>query len=378
MGNELLKQKCITNRLKNHYNNTICSDNKYLNIIPLFKEEEYKGNINSYDNKYSFKCKKCNTEFKSTLISGHIPRCPTCYPPKTFTLQKQVYDYIKSLSSTMEIQENTRKIIPPLELDIYIPSKKLAIEFDGLYWHSEVSGKKYKNYHINKSTKCKENDIRLLHIMEDEWIEKQEIIKNKLKHILGFNISNKIYARNCVIKEIKANESNLFLNKYHLQGQDKSSIRFGAYYKDELISVMTFGKLRLALGNKESKKNEYEMYRFCLSERNVVGIAGKLLQQFIKVYKPYKITTYADRRYADDAAFYSKIGFKYIKLTPPNYWYIDENYTHRYYRYNFAKHTLKDKLKNFNVNLTEWQNMQLNGWDRIWDCGNLKYEMIVK
>jgi len=374
MLNEVIKNKVIKNRLINHYNNVIKINKKYNSIIPLFKENDYNGNV-SYITKYMFKCKVCNNEFKDTLLSGHIPRCPVCYPSQTSKPQTEIYDFIKSLLPLEDIQKNNRKIIPPLELDIYIPSKKLAIEFNGLYWHSELGGKKYKNYHLNKTNKCSEIGIKLIHIFEDEWIEKQNIIKNKLKHILGLiDKSNKIYARNCVIKEIESKESNTFLELYHSQGIDKSSLKIGAYHKNELVSVMTFGKLRLALGNKSSSLNEYEMYRFCIGEKTVIGISNKLLNFFISKYNPKKIITYADRRYSDKSAFYTKVGFKLIKNTTPNYWYIDKNYMHRYYRYNFIKHKLKDKLKNFNPNLTEWQNMQANGWDRIWDCGHLKFE----
>jgi hypothetical protein len=221
---------------------------------------------------------------------------------------------------------------------------------------------------------CENNGIKLIHIFEDEWISKQEIIKNKLKHIIGATDNNKIYARNCKIDVIKSDICNKFLDKYHIQGADKSLIRLGAFYNDELVAVMTFGKLRLALGNKHRYGNKYEMYRFCSYNTTVIGIGGKLFNYFINNYEADTVISYADMRWSNSSSFYSKIGFELIGKTLPNYWYVDKNYSHRYYRFNFRKDVLKNKLINFNINLTEWQNMQLNGYDRIWDCGSLKFE----
>lgn len=368
-----IKNKMRITVFKGYYNNML-NGSKYNNIIPLFSENEYKGNI-SYSTKYKFKCNTCNTEFYDTIINGRIPRCTSCFPPKSFYMENELYDWIKSiLNSTEIIKKNDRDTIKPLELDIYIPNKKLAIEFDGLYWHSELNGKD-KKYHLKKTEMCLEKGIRLLHIFEDEWIDKKDIVKRRLQHILNEDVKNtsKIYARNCKILEINQKESSKFLNENHIQGADKSNIRFGAFYNNELVSVMTFGKLRLALGNK-SKEDEYEMYRFCIGKKNVVGIGGKLLSNFLKKYNPIKIISYSDRRWNANASFYEKIGFNFIKKTSCNYWYIDKNYNHRYYRFNFRKNNLKNILESFDPSRSEWENMQLNGYDRIWDCGNLKYE----
>ena len=115
---------------------------------------------------------------------------------------------------------------------------------------------------------------------------------------------------------------------------------------------------------------------FCNKNINVVGGFSKLLNHFIKNFKPDKIISYVDRRW-NDGKTYESIGFKFVRNTEPNYWYFGKGKSYkRYHRFNFAKHTLSKKLKNFDPNLSEWENMKNNGWDRIWDCGNLKYELI--
>jgi hypothetical protein len=238
-------------------------------------------------------------------------------------------------------------------LNIIIPSLSLGIECNGLYWHGELSGNKNKKYHINKTQICESKNIQLIQIFEDEWIYKSDIIKSKLKHLLNKN-KEKFYARNCIVKEINSKECNSFLLKNHIQGIDKSKVKLGIYNNDILLGVMTFGYLRTSLGQKNNCRDKYELYRFCTS-KHIVGGASKLLKYFIKKYKPLEII---------------------ISDTSPNYWYFGKgtNYK-RFHRYTFAKHTLNRKLKNFDFSLTEWQNMQLNGYDRIWDCGNLKYSM---
>ena len=351
--------------------NIFFGDRLHKVVTPLFRQEEY---INSTsDNRYPFECNACHSTFSDHLYSAHIPRCPICYPSSISMPQGEVFEYIKSvLPIGTEIQQNVRSPINPLELDLYIPSLKLAIEYNGLYWHGEANGGKSRRYHLNKTMECEKNGIRLIHIFEDEWFDKQYIIKSRLKHLLNCN-KEKIYARKCEVKVIDYDKCYEFLIKYHLQGSDRAPIRLGLYYNTELVSVMTFGCNRIALGNTKVD-DEYEMYRFCVGDRTVVGAGSKLLTYFIKNYHPLKITSYADRRYSFISAFYLKIGFKLISTTNPNYWYFDKKTGVRYHRYSFRKSELPKKLEKFDINLTEWQNMQLNGYDRIWDCGNYKYE----
>ena len=361
------------------YINSLFDGTRLNNMVaPMFKREEYINN--SYSNKYKFSCNKCKTEFEDNLYSGHIPRCPTCYPLHISKQQLEIYEYLKSIVPVdTEVIQNKRDILKSgLELDIYIQKLNVAIEYNGLYWHSEFTGGKKKTYHLNKTLECEKQGIRLIHIFEDEWINNRSVVERRLKHILRLNTSDKIYARKCEIKEVTSTITTEFLNKYHIQGRDNASVRFGAYYDNELVSVMTLGKRRIAMGIKVSGEGEYELLRFCSGEKMVIGIAGKLFNAFLKKYDPTKITTYGDRRYSNADIFYNKIGFVYTGETAPNYWYFKIGDIHRRHRFNFRKNELPKKLATFDPNLTEWQNMQLNGYDRIWDCGNFKYEWIKK
>ena len=136
----------------------------------------------------------------------------------------------------------------------------------------------------------KNNGYKLIHIFEHEWINKQEIIKSKLKALFGVE-QERIYARKCIIKEISNKEKNDFLNQFHIQGEDKSKVKLGLFFADELVAIMTFGKPRF------NKNYEYELIRYATS-KHVIGGASKLLKYFEHVYKPKSIITYADRRFS--------------------------------------------------------------------------------
>ena len=356
---------------------------KMESLIPILEEmnlimlSDYGGSKKIVDGhakhiKYDFKCLTCDMTFNYTTANGIVPKCPKCYGTDggTSFMEREFQKYIRELLPNIEIYENDRTLLNGKELDVYIPTKNLAFEFDGLYWHSET--KKDKNYHLNKTEKCEKNGVRLIHIFEDEWVYKNDIVKNRIKHIVGI-MDKKIYARNTKIKEISAKEKGKFLNQFHVQGSGKSSIKLGAFHNDELVAVMTFGNNRIALGNK-NKEGEYELIRFA-SKYSITGGASKLLSYFTKNYNPSKIISYSDRRW-NTGLVYERMGFKKISNGTPGYWYVKNG--QRFHRYNFRKSLLSEKLKKFNDSLTEWENMQLNGFDRIWDCGNFKYEMNLK
>jgi len=343
---------------------------------PLFSRDEYLSG--GLFKKYKFKCNICKVVFDDCLEDGDLPRCTTCNSGIS-TFEKEVTDFIRSiLPSTISVEENKRILLNNRELDIYIPILKIAIECDGLYWHSEIGGCKNKTYHVSKTEECEKIGIRLIHLFEDEWINKKELIKSKLKHILKRNASIKINARKCIIKEITDNSYIDFLNNNHIQGKEKtSSIRLGAYHNNELVAVATFGQLRKCLGQVK-KDGTYELYRLCVKTSYIItGICDKLLKHFITNYKPIKIISYADRRWSfSNSNVYEKLNLKLTGKTAPSYWYFGnhrKNYK-RYHRFNFRKDQLSKILKSFNPSLSEWENMKNNGWDRIWDCGNFKYE----
>jgi len=349
-----------------------CSGNIKKTIVEVeasFESEGYTLLTNEYKNafqKLEYICPKGHKHSInwSDWTSGY--RCPYCANVISKP-EREIISFLKPYFP--DVINNDRTLIKPLELDIVIPSKKLAIEYCGLYWHSEE--KRSYNYHLDKLNKCNEAGYRLITIFEDEWIFRREIVKSRLSNLLALGNGTVIYARNCQIKEIDNRFKDLFLEQNHLQGNDYSSIRLGAFYNDELVSVMTFTKFF----RQKNILNSYELMRFCSKiNYRVVGIASKLLKYFINNYKPKYIISYGDRRWSD-GDLYKILGFKFVHNTKPSYWYVVGN--KRFHKANFRLNRLNKKLKHFDPNLTEYQNMLNNGYQRIYDCGNSKWVLTI-
>jgi len=282
------------------------------------------------------------------------------YPSSSY--EKEIIETINS----NDIKTNYRKIISPYELDIFIPDCNLAIEFNGMFWHSfdKKETVKEKNKHLLKTEKCEAKNIQLLHIFENEWLNpiKQDIWKSIINSKLGKN--EKIHARKCEIKILNNQESREFLDNNHLQGFVGSKVKLGLFFQNRLVSFISFSKPRF------DKKYEWELTRFCNEKYfNVVGGVSKLFKYFVRNYNPKSIVSYADRRYSN-GKMYEKLKFEFIQNSNPGYFYF-KNKRFIYSRTKFQKHKLSKVLDFFDPSLTEYQNMYNNGYRRIWDCGNM-------
>lgn len=338
---------------------------RFVNFIAEFTMEEYCGVTNKFNKKYPFKCKRCDASTECFIDDGKAPRCSVCDSCEMSTFQSEIYDFIKN-ELRIECSTNDRQLIFPKEIDIYIPHKKIGIECNGIYWHSEVLGKKNKTYHINKTLNCIKNGIHLIHIYENEWNNKKTIIKSILRNILNCN-TNKLGARKCTVREIDKQTCKVFLNENHLQGNDHSSVKYGLFHDEELVGAMTFCKSRF------DKNCEWELSRYCNKINYTVnGAANKLFFHFLKTHSPRNVVTYSDRKIFDGGV-YLNMGFKFVKNTTPGYYYIIDNYKTLKSRMGFQKHKLKNLLPEYDSRLSEWENMKNHGYDRIWDCGHSKW-----
>ena len=360
MTDEMRSQ--MTKRKKEKWIKNVLKQNPNLEFIDINLDKET----------YSFKCEYEHIfEIPFVLLiqrnGNKSVMCTKCNPIEKHIsgLEIQLTNFIKDNYSD-EIIENSKKIINPYELDIYLPDLKLAFEFNGLFWHCEYG--KSNTYHLEKTEKCEQQEIHLIHIYEDDWLYKQETVKSRILNLLGKTL-NKIHARKCFIKEINDNKLvREFLEKNHLQGFVGSQIKLGLFYNDELVSLMSFGYQRKSMGTK-SKENVYEMLRFCNKlNTSVIGGADKLFKYFINTYEPIEVVSYADRSWSR-GNLYKKLGFKFVSKTPPNYYYIIN--TARHHRFNYRK----DKLvkEGYDKNKTEHEIMLERGLYRIYDSGSLKF-----
>jgi hypothetical protein len=258
-------------------------------------------------------------------------------------------------------ETNIRSIIPPYELDIYIPEKNLAIEFCGLYWHSTAVNSD-KNYHLNKTLLCKKKGIRLITIFEDEWVHKQNIIKNKLVYMVGQDKNKSVYARLCEVCIVDNKTKKAFFETNHIQGDGPSSINLALKYKDEIVACIGFIK---------QKNKVYNLNRYATSKK-VIGGFSKLLKYFQKNYDWNDITTFADLRWSE-GDLYEQTGFTLEKTLAPDYYYVDLKNIERLHKFNFRHKNLSNILENYDPNLSETENTIRNNWYRIYNCGLKKY-----
>ena len=289
--------------------------------------------------------------------------CPECaFIQQSDSVYKSAPEYkIKEFIEQQGIQVIHTYRDLGFEIDLYMPDKSVGIEFNGSYWHSELQGKKDSTYHTSKTALCKEQNIQLIHIWEHDWNIAQALVKSRILAKLG--VSERIYARKCVVKEINSSDANMFMDENHIQRACPASVRFGLFYKDKIVAAMTFGKPRY------SDKYNFELLRYCSTKGfTVTGGASKLFAKFKSEHQSCAIISYSDRMW-NTGALYERLGFVYSHSTKPAYHYT-KDYLRFENRVAYQKHKLKDKLEIFDPLLTEWQNMQANGYDRIWDCGN--------
>lgn len=323
-----------------------------------YSEQTFNNRLDVVD----IKCKSHGMFTQGVGIHLNGSGCPSCNNKSKH--ETEIYEWIKEICP--DAVQRCRDVIAPLELDIYIPSKKLAIEYNGLYWHSSgntLGDSYHKTRHINKTMQCYDNGITLLHIFENEYIEKPDLWKSLILSKLGK--TNRVYGRKCYCKVISNTDANNFVDKNHLQGSRPAAVNIGLYYSGELLSVMTFSKPRY------NKSYDWEIIRMCSKQGyTIVGGASKMLNMFRSLHAG-SIMSYANLRWSNGNV-YEKLGFKYDKTSEPCYWYFKRKL---YHRSGFMKHKLKDKLDVYDEHKTEAENMYINGYRRIWDCGNKVYSL---
>ncbi len=328
----------------------------YSEITPIFSKDDY---INGIDN--IWKCNSCNSIIHKRIINGVVPRCFSCNPRSSSIFEQEVVDYISTVTNH-EIIRNDRTTIAPKELDVLIPTLNLAFECNGTYRHTEIAGGKHKKYHLQKTEDCSKLGISLMHISDVSWESDKLIIQSIINHKLG--LSKRVYARKCVVKQLKSSEQKDFFNANHLQHGISCFVAYGLFFENELVAAMSFGVSRF------NKSASWEMLRFC-SKINIAVIGGpsRLISHFTKHHNG-AIITYADKSYGE-SNFYDQVGFVRMPDTLPGYTYFKDGQL--FSRMQFQKHKLSAKLPIFDANKSEWENMKANGYDRIWDCGHKVY-----
>lgn len=311
-------------------------------------------------------CKNLKTlQDKFNLCSGSIRRLCREYDievvkPWRSAAEIRLFDELNS-TTNLVWQSSDKTLINPYELDIICPERNLAVEYCGLYWHSELSANKTRDYHLKKLNRCQKKNYNLITIFESDDITK---VLDHIKSRVG--LVQKIGARDCIVQELDTAIARAFNDQYHVHNHHSGSVNLGLYHAGELLMCLVMGKSRF------SSNYQWECVRMTSrAGYQVLGGASKLFKHFIRTKQPESIITFADRRFGEGKV-YESCGFEFVENTGPNYWYFKKGETKLHSRVKFQKHKLTE-LSGYSSDLTEWQIMQLSGYDRIWDCGNAKW-----
>ena len=297
-------------------------------------------------------------------------------------MEDNVCDIIRNIQPDIQIDRHNRNKLEAKELDIYLPEYNIAIECNPTVTHNSSmcdpwgNPPKLPSYHLNKTLECESKNIFLFHIFGSEWHYKQPIIKSMIRNLLH-KCRRSVYARNCEVKHISADDAMKFLINNHRQGGVHSKIRLGLYLGDELVSVMTFGKMRSTIGTDSTDLSDcYELVRFCsLLDTSVVGGASKLFKYFITNYQPTRIRSFSDRAHTK-GNLYQTLGFDRIRESDPGYVWVDSRTDISYHRYSAQKQNIQKFLHDDTIDLskTEKQIMEEHGFLQVFDSGTILWE----
>jgi len=270
----------------------------------------------------------------------------------------------------VEFVKKDRRTISPLELDFYLPTYGIAIEVNGLRWHSEKFVT--SDYHYKKHLMCKEKGVRLIHLYEDE-IRAEARVKHYL--LSQLRIVETERARKCEVVELGTEECSEFLNKYHLLGAVGSRVKLGLKAYGVLIGVMCFNPPSSSRGVSFAG-DHYELTRACFSKL-VTGGSAKLFKHFVKSYRPSRVFTYSDNDKFTGSG-YRAVGFENVASVKFDYktvWRAGQLDYRRPKQY-----SRKSNLyKLFGVQPgTEHEICLNNGVYRIYDSGKEKWEWVSK
>lgn len=323
-------------------------------------------------NRIQFHCEECGkdcTEQYQLLewrIAHDMTPCTHCHPKNApVSLEEaEVRSFVESLG--MKVDHYDRGFLGEYGADIVVESAKTIIEYDGIYWHSELY--KDSRYHLEKKLLAEEKGYRLIHIFSDEWVYSRAIVESRLRYLFGCAGMERVNARDCEVRELEPAVYRKFLENNHIQGPVNSRWALGLYLGDRLVSVMTFGQSRF-------EDDTVELLRFCSDKSlSVPGAAGKLFSHFVKSHPEVTgMTSYADKRWSTGDAFYTKLGFELESMSEPGYFIVDGDV--RRNRMNYQRHKLAgpgDEGK------TEHEITLERGLFRIYDCGQLKYRWVRK
>lgn len=298
-------------------------------------------------------------DFKQ-IAEKHLRKNVGCRSCKVQTSgsELELGEFLNSLGFMVEAGRRDLLQESRQEVDFYIPSKQVGIEFNGVYFHSEKF--KDKNYHLQKLSIAQLSGIKLIQIWEDDWILRTNIVKEHIRQVLGQSTRPKVNGRDLSIQEISVSQAREFLAANHIQGFVPSSIYLGGVVGDELVAVASFRK----------QGEDFLLTRYATTSQ-VRGGHSKLIKHFERNYSYKTLITFADLTFGC-GGLYRSTGWVEDGTLPPDYSYLRNGIRYHKFKYRITKFKNDPTLK-YEEGLTERELAKLNGLLRVYDAGKIRF-----
>jgi hypothetical protein len=309
----------------------------------------------------------------------HLKRkhgCPRC----SHHLSRAEDDIAKFVSIFTPIIQRDRSVVRPKELDIYIPEKKVAIEYCGMYWHSHANMAEEKEgrlRHFEKHQECLRAGVRLLTIYETEWRDRRRQMMRLIRNVLGVS-RGKLMARKCDLERISSAEAAAFFDCWHPQGGSGYGQHWGLRWKGKLVACMRFTYGANDRGSAAAGR-DWTLTRYA-SRVTVAGGASRLFRAFVNEIQPDCVKSFSDNRLFE-GKMYEAIGFRLAAEIEPDYMVWSQKLGLRP-KSHYQRRNLQDRLSQHGVNevfdyqtdpRTESEVTYLMGARRIYDCGKRRW-----
>lgn len=321
------------------------------------------GVANSSD-KMSIQCRLCDSMLSTNLTWLYENKTVSCGCATNSTSKgsSEIGEFISKLGVNVVYGKDEYRV-GKFKLDVFIPSKSLGVEYNGLRYHY---GTDKRDSQLAKYRECLSNNIDMMVIFEDEWQYKRQIFERLIKNRLGLNKCDiKIRSSSVQFTTVKPPEAHKFHDSNHYQGSCFSTIHYGAYFNGRLIACMSLRKPSRQLAG------DWEISRMSrVDDIYVHGVWSKILSNIIKLKMVSgKLITYSDNRLMSGNV-YRSMGFSRTTAVKSDYYWAKGN--KRYHKSALRK-TNAEKL----TGLTEVQLRVSQGYTQIFDLGKTKWEMTI-
>lgn len=304
--------------------------------------------------------------------------CPACARAQTSSkAENELADWVSSLGETVD--RHNRAVLGGMEIDIYLPERRVGIEFNGSYWHQDEI-MSHQRIHEHKALRAEKNGIRLLTVWDFDWEQNRDLVQRHILHTIGKNEGSRINARQCAVSTVTFDQAKPFYRENHIQGAPwRALMHYGLMHHGELVACMSFGQ-----GNSRRGKtgcDEWELLRFA-TKGIVRGGASRLFSAFVNDHAPGSVWSFSDRQHFS-GGLYPALGFAKDGVVPADYRVAHQGKGRVWHKSAWKRRHIPARLEELGVNelfdpttdqRTERDMQALAGCIRIMDAGKIRWK----